>query len=261
MAFKEQLIQRRKRLGLSQEQLGHRIGVSRQAVSKWELGETTPELEKLVQLSQLFGCSIDQLVENQSGEQEPKPEEPDPKPRPERGHFGPWGPWQYEYKSSRTLFGLPLVHIHIGYGLCTAKGVFALGNCARGIFALGGLSAGVFSLGGISFGLVSLGGFALGLLFAFGGLAVGAVAVGGFALGLLALGGGAVGVYAIGGGAFASRVAAGGWACGPVAIGEQTRGLVCLEWSQRFEPEVIRQAILTQFPGTWKIILNLFSML
>ena len=188
MAFKEQLIQRRKRLGLSQEQLGHRIGVSRQAVSKWELGETTPELEKLVQLSRLFGCSIDQLVENQSGEQEPKPEEPDPKPRPERGHFGPWGPWQYEYKSSRTLFGLPLVHIHIGYGLCTAKGVFALGNCARGIFALGGLSAGVFSLGGISFGLVSLGGFALGLLFAFGGLAVGAVAVGGFALGLLALG-------------------------------------------------------------------------
>ena len=251
MAFKEQLIQRRKRLGLSQEQLGHRIGVSRQAVSKWELGETTPELEKLVQLSHLFGCSIDQLVENQSGEQEPKPEEPDPNPRPERGHFGPWGPWQYEYKSSRTLFGLPLVHIHIGYGLCTAKGVFALGNCARGIFALGGLS----------FGLVSLGGFALGLLFAFGGLAVGTVAVGGFALGLLALGGGAVGVYAIGGGAFASRVAAGGWACGPVAIGEQTRGLVCLEWSQGFESEAVRQAILTQFPGTWKIILNLFSLL
>ncbi len=38
MTFKEQMISHRKRLGLSQEQLGNQIGVSRQTVSKWELG-------------------------------------------------------------------------------------------------------------------------------------------------------------------------------------------------------------------------------
>ena len=62
MAFQEKLIRNRKRLGFSQEQLGHLVGVSRQTVSKWELGETTPEMEKLIQLSRLFNCSRDQLV-------------------------------------------------------------------------------------------------------------------------------------------------------------------------------------------------------
>lgn len=50
MAFQEQLILYRKQLGLSQEQLGNLIGVSRQTVSKWELGETTPEMESLFSL-------------------------------------------------------------------------------------------------------------------------------------------------------------------------------------------------------------------
>lgn len=250
MAFKEQLIRRRKQLGLSQERLGYRVGVTRQTVSKWELGETTPEMDKLIQLSRLFGCSIDELVENSPAEKSDGPESAGPRP---------WvGPWQYEYKSDCTLLGLPLVHIHVGHGLCEAKGIFAVGNVARGIFALGGLSAGVVALGGISFGLISLGGFALGLLFALGGLSIGTIAVGGFALGVLAFGGGAIGVYAVGGGALAGRVAAGGLACGPVAIGDQTRGIVCLSIKEA-TPEAVRQAILTQFPDTWPLLLALFS--
>ncbi len=51
MNFQEQLIFLRKQKGLSQEQLGEKIGVSRQTISKWELGSTTPEMEKLIQLS------------------------------------------------------------------------------------------------------------------------------------------------------------------------------------------------------------------
>ena len=53
-AFSERLIKLRKQKGLSQEQLGAAVGVTRQTVSKWELGDTTPELGKLVQLSDYF---------------------------------------------------------------------------------------------------------------------------------------------------------------------------------------------------------------
>lgn len=62
MNFNEKLIQLRKSSGLSQEELGNRLNVARQTVSKWELGSTTPEMEKLIELSNLFNVSIDELV-------------------------------------------------------------------------------------------------------------------------------------------------------------------------------------------------------
>ena len=52
----------RKGLGLSQEELGERIGVSRQAISKWEGDQTIPELDKLIALSKLFGLTVGQLL-------------------------------------------------------------------------------------------------------------------------------------------------------------------------------------------------------
>ena len=48
--------------GFSQEQLAERLDVARQTISKWELGVSTPELRKLVELSELFGVSLDQLA-------------------------------------------------------------------------------------------------------------------------------------------------------------------------------------------------------
>ena len=48
MEFREQLMELRKQRGWSQEQLGAKIGVTRQTVSKWETGDTTPELAKLI---------------------------------------------------------------------------------------------------------------------------------------------------------------------------------------------------------------------
>ena len=62
MSFKEQLIRLEKTEDYRQEQLGQ-YRVSRQTVSKWELGDTTPELEKLIQISRFFDISIDTLVE------------------------------------------------------------------------------------------------------------------------------------------------------------------------------------------------------
>lgn len=62
MKFNEKLIKLRKASGLSQEDLGNKLNVARQTVSKWELGDTDPEMEKLIELSNLFNVSIDELV-------------------------------------------------------------------------------------------------------------------------------------------------------------------------------------------------------
>ena len=52
----------RKAKGLSQEELANQIGVSRQAVSKWESGQTSPDLEKVILMSDLFGVTTDHLL-------------------------------------------------------------------------------------------------------------------------------------------------------------------------------------------------------
>ena len=64
MKFIEKLIKLREAAGFSQEELGNRLNVARQTVSKWELGETTPEMDKLEELSNIFGISIDELVKD-----------------------------------------------------------------------------------------------------------------------------------------------------------------------------------------------------
>ena len=65
MNFAEHLMALRKQRGWSQEELGNQIGVTRQTVSKWEMGQITPELEKLVELSRLFGMSIDHRLRSE----------------------------------------------------------------------------------------------------------------------------------------------------------------------------------------------------
>ena len=58
----ERIYKFRRKSGLSQEQLAEKIGVSRQAISKWESGTSTPELEKLLALSECFHITLDELV-------------------------------------------------------------------------------------------------------------------------------------------------------------------------------------------------------
>ncbi len=62
MEFHDKLYQLRKQKGLSQEELANRLNVSRQTVSKWELGDSTPDMEKLTAISNLFAISLDELV-------------------------------------------------------------------------------------------------------------------------------------------------------------------------------------------------------
>lgn len=62
MEFHNRLYQLRKQKGFSQEELANRLNTSRQTISKWENGESTPDLEKLVAISDLFEISLDELV-------------------------------------------------------------------------------------------------------------------------------------------------------------------------------------------------------
>ena len=56
------LYELRKQNGLSQEELAEKIGVSRQAVSKWERAESSPDTDNLIELARLYGVSLDELL-------------------------------------------------------------------------------------------------------------------------------------------------------------------------------------------------------
>ena len=63
MKFNERLLELRKKNGWSQEELGYKLDVSRQTISKWESGQTTPELEKLRTLSKIFDISVVDFID------------------------------------------------------------------------------------------------------------------------------------------------------------------------------------------------------
>ena len=62
MKFSDRLYELRRQRGLSQEELANQIDVSRQTVSKWEIGDTVPDMDKLVALGEVFEISLDELV-------------------------------------------------------------------------------------------------------------------------------------------------------------------------------------------------------
>lgn len=68
MNFNEKLIKLRKSKGLSQDELGNALGVSRQTISKWELTQSYPDFQRLVLLSDYFGLSLDALVKDIDGQ-------------------------------------------------------------------------------------------------------------------------------------------------------------------------------------------------
>ena len=65
MILAEKITEERKKNGWSQEELADKLGVSRQAVSKWESAGSIPELQKIIQLSELFNVSTDYLLKDE----------------------------------------------------------------------------------------------------------------------------------------------------------------------------------------------------
>lgn len=217
MTLGEKLSIYRKQNNYTQEQLAELLGVSRQAVSKWESDLAYPETEKLIKLSEMYGCSLDYLIKDKQPEE--KPSNVTVSLNFRNIHF--------ERKSERMVRGVPLWHVNIGYGR-TAKGIFALGFAAKGVFSCGLFSMGLFSCGVLSLGLLAFGSLAAGLLVfgaialgivAFGGISIGYIAFGGLAVGVLSVGGASVGLVAVGGAAWGQYLAIGDSATAQIAIG------------------------------------------
>ena len=64
MKFCEKLVVMRKKNNMSQEQLADRLNVSRQAVSKWESGNSVPDMTKIMELCKILNCSLEELVDD-----------------------------------------------------------------------------------------------------------------------------------------------------------------------------------------------------
>ena len=223
MMFNDNLNKYRKQKGLSQEELAFRLGVSRQSVSKWESGQSTPELERIIEIADLFGISLDELIGHESNDYVTVDRE---ELRSVVRHL-----FTYEYKSKFKIGNVPLLHINLGRGFRIAKGIIAIGNIAVGLFSFGALALGVFSLGGLAIGLLTL-----------AGIAIGGISLGGLSIGYFAVGGMAIGIYAIG-----------GMAHGYVAIGSSANGVHTLV-STNCSLEMISNFILRQHNLNAKIV-------
>ena len=62
--MENKIYQLRKSCGMTQEQLAEEVGVARQTISKWELGETAPDIKQAQVLAQIFGITLNELVED-----------------------------------------------------------------------------------------------------------------------------------------------------------------------------------------------------
>lgn len=195
----------RKEKGYSQTDLANKLGVSYKAVSKWETNEAKPKLNRLKDLAQVFGISVDELMNCRIAEAGAEKQDGDKTSL--LGIIGSASKSKKHYEfisEKKTKKGLPYLHINIGVGendkIRQAKGVIAIGIIAKGIISLGIVSSGIIAFGMISLGLIAFGSISLGALIALGGVAIGVgVSVGGIAIGSVAIGGVAIGVLSVGG--------------------------------------------------------------
>lgn len=80
MTLPEKILELRTARGLSQGELADRLEVSRQSVSKWETGQSVPDLDKIIRLADLFGVTVDELVREGTPS---LPSSPHPTPEPQ----------------------------------------------------------------------------------------------------------------------------------------------------------------------------------
>lgn len=97
MTLGQRIQAERKRLGLSQEGLGEALGVTRQAISKWEADGAVPEVDKLVALSRLFHLPVGVLL---GVEEARPPNRPGPSYPGGKGGCGPCCRWRWALYAS-----------------------------------------------------------------------------------------------------------------------------------------------------------------
>ncbi len=215
MTLGDKLAKFRRENNYTQEQLADILGVSRQAISKWESNTAYPETDKLIRISELFDCSLDYLLKDKVETDN----------RVQTADAVVWFRNRFrEKKSEKALFGMPLWHIgknakgFVAVGL-NARGVIAVGLKAKGIVSLGVLSLGFISIGTLSLGLLSIGMLALGILSA-GCFSIGVLATGAISFGIISLGAIAIGDFSVGALAIGRYFAVGDHARAMIALGD-----------------------------------------
>ncbi len=209
MALSDKLSRLRRENSHTQEQLAGILGVSRQAISKWESGAALPETEKLIKLSELYNCSLDYLLKDDDDCDRASTVKAE-----NNGLFFRVRRGIPEKKSSVTVCGLPLYHIGKN-----ARGIIAIGFKARGVISVGLLSVGAVSFGLISFGLLAFGILVLGLL-SLGCFSFGIISLGSISFGIVSLGALSVGEFSVGALAIGKYIAVGDEARAAIAIGK-----------------------------------------
>lgn len=229
----EKIARMRRENNYTQEQLAECMGVSRQSISKWESGLAYPETEKLILLSELFGCSLDYLLKDDVTEKNVESNSYENIYSDEKRFGFP----HIEMKSEKTIFGMPLWHVGK-----KARGFIAVGLNAKGVISVGLFSRGIISIGLFSFGFLALGMFALGVLAA-GCMAVGILATGAIALGIVACGAIAIGEFTVGALSLAHYIAVGDYAVGMFAFGESHANGKIFETAKDLSSEEKKQVL------------------
>lgn len=182
MQLNEKIFTLRKRCGLSQEALGDAIGVSRQAVSKWETGDALPEVTKLKALAEVFGVTVDFLLDDNDGTDE------NDSVRQADAKAESNSQTQNQSKASQSTFGihttnggtadrLSIFVLHYGWLGGVILIIYGLYRTVAGVFsvltAIG--STGIFNQvgmlpAGLTLGVVSLTNLAVGILLTVAGV-------------------------------------------------------------------------------------------
>lgn len=145
--FPENLAALRKRAGYTQETLAEALGVSRQAVGKWESGQGLPEAATLLDLADLLGCTLDQLMRQPV-------EEESPLPVPVQEDVMTWTDWARHMDRFAAFIALGVGLVLIGVALTTLAGVF-LGESpvtALPVLVMVAIAVAIFIFGGIEHG-------------------------------------------------------------------------------------------------------------
>ena len=119
MALQDRIYELRKNSGMSQEELAEKVGVTRQSVSKWELGTSVPELETLVALSKCFGVTTDYLLSDEAPTQTDRTDGPSTPPQQDWLDRLPG----FITKLFKRFGWLAGVYLAIGGGLFTGLGI------------------------------------------------------------------------------------------------------------------------------------------
>ena len=121
MTLGARLQELRLRRGMSQDALADKLGVSRQAVSKWERDEATPDLDKIIKLSEFYGISLDALLKEE--------------PQPAKTQQTPPHPHKADWNRILTWGGLLGGSAMVVWGLTDAVGLMAYEQIASNMLS------------------------------------------------------------------------------------------------------------------------------